>query len=293
VIRSMTGFGAATFEVEGQRFALEIRSVNHRFLDIQIRLPRALGKLEAELRAELKRRFARGRFDVAVTPPGGTGGLQRVRVDPAVVAEYVTAAAELQRSQPVVGVLDLTTLFSLPGVASFVEAELPEDALRAGLDAALDVAASALDAMRAAEGKVLVQDLRARLDRVEELAGALDARAGDVRAAVRERLRRRLAELGLEAGALDPARVAQEIALAAERLDFAEETVRVRSHLAQFRALLELAEPVGRRLDFLLQELAREANTIGSKCADAPLSHLVVELKAELERCREQVQNVE
>ncbi len=293
MIRSMTGFGAASFEVEGQRFALEIRSVNHRFFDVQIRLPRALGKLEAELRGELKRRFARGRFDVAVTPPGGAAGLQRVRVDPAVVAEYVSAAAELQRSQPVAGVLDLTTLLGLPGVASFVEAELPEAALRAGLGAALDVAAGALDAMRAAEGKVHAQDLRARLDRVEELAAALDVRSGDVRSAVRERLRRRLAELAQEAGAFDEARVAQEIALAAERLDFSEEVVRVGSHLGQFRALLELPEPVGRRLDFLLQELGREANTIGSKSADAPLSHLVVELKAELERCREQVQNVE
>jgi uncharacterized protein (TIGR00255 family) len=289
----MTGFGAASFEVDGQRFALELRSVNHRFLDVQIRLPRALGRLEAELRAELKRRFARGRFDLTVTPPGGAGGPQRVRVDAAVVAEYVSAAAELQRSQPVAGVLDLTTLLSLPGVASFVEAELPEDALRAGLDAALDAAAGALDAMRAAEGKSLAGDLRARLERVEELAGALDARSGDVRAAARERLRRRLTELAQEVGAFDEARAAQEIALAAERLDFTEEVVRVRSHLAQFRALLELAEPVGRRLDFLLQELGREANTIGSKTADAPLSHLVVELKAELERCREQVQNVE
>jgi uncharacterized protein (TIGR00255 family) len=289
----MTGFGAATFEVEGQRFALEIRSVNHRFLDVQLRLPRALGKLEAELRAELKRRFARGRLDLTVTPPGGAAGVQRVRVDPAVVAEYVSAAAELQRSQPVAGALDLTTLLALPGVASFVEAELPEAALRAGIGAALDAAADALDAMRAAEGKALAQDLRERLDRVDELAAALDARSGDVRAAVRERLRRRLAELASEAGAFDEVRAAQEVALAAERLDFTEEVVRVRSHVAQFRALLGVGEPVGRRLDFLLQELGREANTIGSKSADAPLSHLVVELKAELERCREQVQNVE
>jgi uncharacterized protein (TIGR00255 family) len=289
----MTGFGAAVFEVEGQRFALEIRAVNHRFLDVQLRLPRAFGRLEAELRAELKRRFARGRLDLVVTPPGGAGGLQRVRVDPAVVAEYVSAAAELQRSQPVEGALDVTTLLALPGVASFVEAELPEEALRAGLAGALDAAAEALDAMRAAEGTALAQDLRERLDRVEALAASLDARSGDVRAAVRERLRRRLAELAGETGPLDEARAAQEIALAAERLDFTEETVRVRSHVAQFRALLALAEPVGRRLDFLLQELGREANTIGSKCADAPLSHLVVELKAELERCREQVQNVE
>ena len=289
----MTGFGAATFEVEGQRFALEIRSVNHRFLDVQLRLPRALGRFEAELRAELKRRFARGRLDLTVTPPGGGAGVQRVRVDPAVVAEYVSAAAELQRSQPVAGVLDLTTLLALPGVASFVEAELPEAALRAGIGAALDAAADALDAMRAAEGEALARDLRERLDRVDELAAALDARSGDVRAAVRERLRRRLAELAAEAGAFDEARAAQEVALAAERLDFTEEVVRLRSHVAQFRALLGSGEPVGRRLDFLLQELGREANTIGSKAADAPLSHLVVELKAELERCREQVQNVE
>jgi uncharacterized protein (TIGR00255 family) len=289
----MTGFGSATFEVQGQRFAVEIRSVNHRHFDLQVRLPRALARLETELRAELQRRFARGRLDVAVATPPGAGSVQHVRVDPAVVAEYVSAAAELQRSQPVAGALDLTTLLSLPGVASFVEAELPEEVLRAALGAALAVAADVLDAMRAAEGKVLEQDLRARLDRAGELADALDARGGDVRSAVRERLRRRLAEIAQETGPFDETRVAQELALAVERLDVTEEIVRVRSHLGQFRALLDLAEPVGRRLDFLLQELAREANTIGAKSADASFSHLVVELKAELERCREQVQNVE
>jgi uncharacterized protein (TIGR00255 family) len=289
----MTGFGAASFEVEGQRFAVEIRSVNHRYLDVQVRLPRALGKFEGELRAELKGRFARGRFDVVVAPPAGAGSLQRVRIDAAVVAEYVSAAAELQRSQPVAGGLDLAALLSLPGVASFVEAELSEEALRTALARAVDAAAGALDAMRGAEGKVLAQDLRARLDRVEELAAALEARAGDVRGAVRERLRRRLAELAQELGGLDEARAAQEIALAVERLDVTEELVRLRSHAAQFRALLEQPEPVGRRLDFLLQELGREANTVGAKSADASLSQLVIELKAELERCREQVQNVE
>lgn len=293
MIRSMTGFGAATFEVEGERFALEIRSVNHRYFDAQIRVPRALAKFEAELRSELKRRFARGRFDVVVAPPAGVGSATRVRVDPAVVAQYVSAAAELKRSQPVAGELDLTALLSLPGVASFVEAELGEAALRAALGAGLDAAAVALDAMRAAEGRVLGQDLRARLDRVDELAGSLEARAGDVRAVLRERLRRRVQELAQEVGPIDETRVAQELALAAERLDVTEELVRVRSHVAQFRALLGLDEAVGRRLDFLLQELSREVNTIGAKSADAPLAHLVVELKAELERCREQVQNVE
>jgi uncharacterized protein (TIGR00255 family) len=289
----MTGFGSASFEVAGQRFALELRSVNHRHFDAQIRLPRALAKLELELRGELQRRFARGRFDLLVAPPGGAGSPLRVRLDPAVVAEYVTAAAELQRSQPVAGVLDLATLLALPGVASVVEAELPEDALRGALAAAFGAAAAALDAMRAAEGQALAEDLRGRLDRVEEIAGALEARAGDVRVAVRERLRRRLAELARETGPIDEARVAQELALAAERLDVTEELVRLRSHVSQFRALLQVDEAVGRRLDFLLQELAREANTIGAKSADAPLAHLVVELKAELERCREQVQNVE
>jgi uncharacterized protein (TIGR00255 family) len=288
----MTGFGRATFEVEGGAFVLEARSLNHRYLDAQLRLPRGLGAFEPELRARLKERFARGRFEVSVLAGSGVA-TARVHVDPGVVSQYVAAAEAIRRTHPVAGQLDLATLLTLPGVASFADAELAEEPLRRGLVAALDEAGAALEAMRRSEGELLARDLRARLERVLELAADVESRSAEVQAVVRDRLHKRLEELQREAGVVDPGRLHQELALAADRLDVSEELVRLRSHVAQFRSLLDAEGPVGRRLDFLSQELAREANTLGSKAGDAPVAHLVVELKAELERIREQVQNVE
>jgi uncharacterized protein (TIGR00255 family) len=162
-------------------------------------------------------------------------------------------------------------------------------ALAEGIRAALD----GLAAMRAAEGASLDRELRGRLERIEVLVVAIEARSGDVQRAVRERLRKRADQLREETGLLDEARLHQEIVFAADRLDITEETVRLRSHVEQFRAILDAAGPAGRRLDFLLQEMGREVNTIGSKGNDAPIAHHVVELKTEVERIREQVQNVE
>jgi uncharacterized protein (TIGR00255 family) len=168
--------------------------------------------------------------------------------------------------------------------------------LREGLERAVEAALDAADAMRAREGAALERDLRARLVRVEELVADVESRSDVVQRGVRERLRRRAEQLRQEAGMLDEARLHQEIVLAADRLDVSEELVRLRSHVEQFRRILDEAgpgKPVGRRLDFLLQEFGREANTIGSKASDAPVAHWIVELKTEIERVREQVQNLE
>jgi len=291
--RSMTGFGRACFEVEGQTFAVEIRALNHRYLDVQLRLPRLLGAFDPEVRSRLKERFGRGRLEVTVAAQSAESSSARLRIDADVVSQYLSAAEALRRSHPEIGSLDLATLFGLPGVAGFVEAEPGESRLGDGLLAALDEAAGALDTMRCREGAALERDLRSRLDRVTDLTRDLEARSGEVRVAVRERLGKRVEELSRETGVLDEARLSQEVALAAERMDITEELVRLRSHVGQFGELLSSSEPVGRRLDFLLQEMGREVNTVGSKGADAPLSQAVVELKAELERIREQVQNVE
>jgi uncharacterized protein (TIGR00255 family) len=194
------------------------------------------------------------------------------------------------------GSLAVADLLALPGVVRFQELELSAEALRGALLGALDAALDVLAAMRAAEGKALERDLRARLEVVSGLADSLEKRAGLVVEAARERLRRRTAQLESETGLLDEARLHQEIVLTADRLDVTEEIVRLRSHLEQFELLVEAGapeNPVGRRLEFLLQELGREANTIGSKASDAPVAHLIVELKNELERLREQVQNIE
>jgi uncharacterized protein (TIGR00255 family) len=194
------------------------------------------------------------------------------------------------------GEIGVAGLLALPGVARFVEPDLSADALREGLLRAVDAALEAADAMRASEGEALLRDLLERLGRVQELVADVEARGEVVQQGVRERLRRRAEQLRQEVGIVDEARLHQEIVIAADRLDVVEELVRLRSHALQFRRILDEAgpgKPVGRRLDFLLQEFGREANTIGSKASDGPVAHTIVELKTEIERLREQVQNLE
>jgi uncharacterized protein (TIGR00255 family) len=292
----MTGFGRASFEHGGVRFDVEVRTLNHRYLDVGVRLPRVLSFCEPEVRARVQARFARGKADVSVATPPGGAVVPNVEIDLAAAAQYLDAAERLNQRFGVAGGLDVATLLGLPGVARASERALEEDPLRAACLQAVDRALAAADAMRTAEGATLERELRSRLARVGEIAVEIEARAGDVAGAVRDRLRRRAKQLEGETGLLDEARLAQEIVLAADRLDITEEVVRLRSHGQQFEAILAEsgpARPAGRRLDFLLQELGREANTIGAKGADAPVAHLVVELKSELERIREQVQNVE
>jgi uncharacterized protein (TIGR00255 family) len=292
----MTGYGRCGFGVQDVRFEVEVRSVNHRFLDARIRLPKPLMPHESEVRAAIQRRFERGKVDLTVAAPGGESKLTRLEIDLAAAGQYLRAAAALRQTEGLGGELGVAGVLSLPGVARFTEPELPAAELRDALLASVEAALEALDGMRAAEGSALERDLLARLERVASLADFLEQRSGLVQETVRERLRKRAQQLEQEVGLIDPARLHQEIVIAADRLDVNEELVRLRSHVEQFRGILAGAgprSPVGRRLDFLLQEFGREANTIGSKGVDAPIAHQIVELKSEIERMREQVQNVE
>jgi uncharacterized protein (TIGR00255 family) len=273
-----------------------VRSVNHRYLDTRVRLPRLLGAFEADVRARVQERLGRGKVDLAVSAPGNGAPGPRLEIDLEAARAYLRAAVSLGRDEGVAGELQVAALLALPGVARFAEPELPGEATGRALLAAVDAALDALDGMRAAEGAAIERDLLGRLSAVAHLAGSVGARAGEVQAAVRERLRRRAEQLRGETGLLDEARLHQEIVLAADRLDVTEEVVRLESHVEQFRRIVregDAGKPVGRRLDFLLQEFSREANTIGSKGSDAGIAHEIVELKAEIERLREQVQNVE
>lgn len=296
MIRSMTGFGHARFEIEGAAFEVEVRSVNHRHLDVRVRLPHGLTAFEAEVRQLVAERLDRGKVDCSVHAAAGAPGGESVALDLQAAEQYLRAARELRERHGVSGELDVRSLLGLPGVARVVERELPEEGLRNALAAGVRAALEGLGGMRAAEGASLDRELRSRLALVETRAREVESRSQDVQQAVRERLRKRTEQLRDETGLLDEARLHQEIVFAADRLDITEETVRLRSHVDQFRAILDRAgpgEPAGRRLDFLLQEMGREVNTIGSKGNDAPIAHHVVELKTELERLREQVQNVE
>jgi uncharacterized protein (TIGR00255 family) len=295
VIRSMTGFGRAQLEAEGASFAVELRCVNHRHLDVSLRLPRPLAGLEAELRRVVTKRFVRGKIDLLVSAPPASARAE-LELDRGLAERYVVFARALASQHGVDPELRASELLSLPGVARVSELTLDEGALRPALVAAVERAAQEADAMRVAEGAALERELRARLATVSALAGEIASRSGEVAAAARERLTKRAEQLRAETGLADEARLAQEVVNAADRMDVTEEVVRLGSHVAQFEAALAGAAPdagVGRRLEFLLQEMSREANTIGAKSGDAPLAHRVVDVKTELERIREQVLNVE
>ncbi len=296
MILSMTGFGRASLRLQSLGFDIEVRSVNHRHLDPRVRVPRILSTCEADLRARIQQKIGRGKVDLTIVTSDDSSVLARVEFDQGIAAEYGRVARELGSIDGVESSLTVDTLIGLPGVARLVEPEFPADDLLGALLGGVDQALDALVAMRASEGNAIERDLMMRLDRVEALAESIDLRSGLVCDTVRDRLRKRTERLRLETGLLDEARLHQEIVIAADRLDVTEEIVRLRSHIEQFREIVQAAgagAPVGRRLDFLLQEFGREANTIGSKGSDAPIAHDVVELKTELERIREQVQNIE
>jgi uncharacterized protein (TIGR00255 family) len=296
MIRSMTGFGRASFEVADVVFEVESRSVNHRHTEIRLRLPRVLAAFETAARQCIVTRFGRGKLDVTVSTPAGTSALQRVEIDLATAREYARIAVELQESAGVAGPLSVDALFGLPGVAGFAERDLPPDELETGFLRAVDSAIEALDSMRVAEGSAIEKDLLARTETIAGLLDSLEDRAAVVSDAARARLHKRAEQLKQETGILDEARLHQEIVIAADRMDITEEIVRLRSHIAQLKEIVASGDalaPVGRRLDFLMQEFGREANTIGSKSSDSPVAHQVVALKTEIERIREQVQNIE
>ncbi|MFP6655532.1 MAG: YicC/YloC family endoribonuclease [Myxococcota bacterium] len=295
MIYSMTGFGRARREVDGLGLEIEVRSVNHRHLDLRVRLPRVLADQESAVKKRMQAGLSRGKVDLTVSLTMANAA-PTLEIDEAVVAQYVEISDRLRTRHALREPLDVASLLGLPGVTRFVEAELDSAGLVEPLSSAIEEALSAMIEMRAAEGASLAIELEGRLSRIEELAREFEGRAAEVLAIAKQRLVKRTEQIKRDVGLVDEARLHQEIVIAADRLDITEELVRLQSHVAQFRETLAsgaCGKPVGRRLDFLLQELGREANTVGSKANDAPLAQDVVEMKTELERIREQVQNIE
>jgi uncharacterized protein (TIGR00255 family) len=286
--RSMTGFGRGGAEVPGGRLSVELRTVNHKGLDVKVRLPRELQALEGAVLASLRSGLERGRVDATVQleqvgSPGHASGFDAAAAG--ALVDAVTAFALSRGISPALTAGDL--LRALPSLRpSEVDAGLYQE----GLSQALAAALSTLQTSRAAEGLALSQLLLARLSTCAALVEQIAVKTAQAPEKARERLQRRLQALATE---VEPQRLAQEVALLAERADTSEELERLRVHLARFEALVVGAPPAGRQLDFLCQELLREANTTASKAQDAQVAQQVVELKAEIERLREQVQNVE
>ena len=291
MIRSMTGFGAGRATQGGEEIGAEARSVNHKFREVKVRLPRELASLEVEIGRTVKERLARGGVEVAMRRTA-TRGTVTPRVDVALAAEYARAFEAVRAQLGLEGAVSLAEVLGAEGVVVLDERPADLEAARAAVGAALAEALDQLTAMRAREGEALARDVSARLDTVAAGVARIEALVPGSVERYRERLQERVQELA-RGVALDPARLAQEVVLFSDRVDVAEEITRLRSHVEQTRALMAGSEPAGRKMEFLVQEMHREVNTIGSKSQSAEISALVVSLKAEVERMREQVQNVE
>ncbi len=297
---SMTGFALARGEHDGWALRMSVKSVNHRFLDVKLRLPEGFDLYETKLRQVVRERIQRGHVEVHVSfQPSAAVPLQ---INRELARAYLEAAEDLRRQTDAKADLDVVALMRLPGVVSGVapavpEAEVEQERLGSALTACLGEALAKLDEMRRIEGQHLAEELRARTARIGEKASQVRELAVRLQPAFHRRLEIRLKEL-LTGTGLDPARVAQEAALLAERSDVSEELDRLRSHLTQFRKLVDGGGETGKKLDFLLQEMHREANTLLSKTPGVEaeglaITALALEIKSEIEKLREQVQNIE
>ncbi|NLG36776.1 MAG: YicC family protein [Clostridiales bacterium] len=292
IIHSMTGFGRCTAVRDGRKITVELKSVNHRNLDLGIRLYRTVSFLEEGIRAALSARLVRGHIDVYLNYINERDDHKQVTADIPLARAYAAAIRELSATLGARGRLKVDTLAGLPDVLRVTEADEDEEALRALAAEALGGALTELIEMRSREGERLRADLTERLDSMERLAAQAASRAPAVVADYRDRLKARVAEL-LAGAQADESRLATEVALFADRASIDEELVRLMSHIGQARRLLDDCEPVGRKLDFLVQELNREVNTLCSKANDIEITNIGLSLKNEIEKIREQVQNIE
>ena len=291
-MESMTGYGRSEVRHAQLSLTVEARSVNHRYLDIALRYPRLYAPLEARMKQRVSAHFTRGRIDITLVPQESPEGRRALSLDHVLAQQYYDALQHLQTSLRLPGVIDVSLIASLRDVFKVEEpsedVENTWDIIAQGLDAALQ----ALQNMRQQEGEALCRDFHLRLQAMAQQIQAIRQRVPQVVVAYQQRLEQRVKEL-FDQFEIDPNRLAQEAILFAERADITEELTRLEAHMQAFTRLLSSSEAVGRKIEFLVQEMHREVNTIGSKSNDTAIAHSVVELKSELERIREQIQNIE
>jgi len=292
MIKSMTGYGSAKGTVEGLEIQVELKSVNNRYLDTSVRMPRSFLFAEEAVKSAVQRHIGRGKVDVFVSVDSAAAGDMAVRVNEGLLKGYIEAVRHIAEEY---GLSDDLTAFSashFPDVLTVEKKAMDAEAITAGLADIAEEALKDFDTMRLREGEKLRDDVMEKLAAIESLVGRVEAEAPRTVAAYRQRLEQKMAEVLGTAG-IDESRILAEAAIFADRVAVDEETVRLRSHLSQLRGMIGGASPVGRKLDFLIQECNREANTIGSKCQNSDIAHVVVDLKSEIEKIREQIQNVE
>ena len=292
MIKSMTGFGRGHAELNGRDITVEIRAVNHRYYEFSCRLPRSYSFAEEKLKALLQGRISRGKREVSVLIQNTTAVSEKISVHKDVIVEYVLALRAIQEELSLLDDLSLSTVMRIPDAFTVVKEEADEEQLWEDLKTVAEEALAKFIAMRETEGERMKADISERLDTIEGNVGFIEKRSPMIVKAYRKRLYDKMCEV-LEGKSIDESRILLEAGIFSEKTAVDEETVRLRSHIAQFREMLESGEPIGRKLDFLVQEMNRETNTIGSKVQDIEVTKIVVGQKSEIEKIREQIQNIE
>ena len=292
MVKSMTGYGRAVETVNGREFTVELRSVNNRYLDCTVKLPRTLSFAEDAVKQAVKGAISRGKVDVFISMRAEGTQDVKITLNTAMVEGYLGAMRQMSADYGVRDDISVSLLSRMPDVFTVEKPDVDEEQLLSDLMSVVNKALASYDAMRTTEGKALENDLRSRGQPILELVAKVEAGSGQTDIDNRTRLENKLKEV-LANTAIDESRILTEAAIFADKIAVDEETVRLRSHLDQMNNMLTTGGAIGRKLDFLLQEMNRESNTIGSKCSDVNLARIVVEIKAELEKIREQTQNIE
>ena len=292
MVKSMTGYGRSVKTVNEREFTVEIRSVNNRYLDCSVKLPRVLSFAEEAIKQAVKTTISRGKVDVFITQRSENAGDVKVTLNSAMAAEYVAAMRQMAQELNIREDISVALISRMPDVFTVDKPQVDEEQLLADLMGVMNAALASFDAMRSKEGEALKNDLTSRGSTIRELVSQVEAGNAQTVIDYRTRLYHKLQEV-LANTSIDESRILTEAAIFADKVAVDEETVRLKSHLEQMDAMLASGGPIGRKLDFLLQEMNREANTIGSKCTDLRLARVVVDIKAELEKIREQTQNIE
>ena len=292
MVKSMTGYGRARQTLRGRDITVEVRSVNNRYLDCTVKVPRTYIFAEDAVKSRVQKAVSRGKVDVFITIDATAADETVVAVNEPLARGYYEALTKIRDMFSLEGEQTAAVLAKFPDVLTVTKAEEDLESVAGDICAVLDEALEAYNAMRAVEGVKLCEDIAGRVTTIETVVGKVEERSPQTVAAYREKLTARMQEV-LQSTTIDESRILTEAAIFADKIAVDEETVRLRSHIAQLRTMLKSDQPVGRKLDFLIQEVNRECNTIGSKCNDLTIAQDVVNMKAEVEKIREQVQNIE
>ena len=292
MIKSMTGYGSAKGTVEGMEITVELKSVNNRYLDTSIRLPRSFIFAEDSVKSAVSSHISRGKVDVFVTMDTSQAGDMAVKVNEPLLKGYIDAIKHIAGEYALVNDMTAMSLARFPDVLSVEKKDMDAEEISAAISEITEKALTDFDEMRRREGEKLRDDVLSRLVTIEALVSTVEEKAPETVKEYRARLEQKMAEVLGTAG-IDESRILTEAAVFADHIAVDEETVRLRSHIAQLKTMINGGSPIGRKIDFLVQEFNREANTIGSKCQNSEIAHVVVDLKSEIEKIREQIQNIE